>query len=152
MASQTELKSGVKALLDLTESELEKELGRRLTRTAEELDRDQALTAVVATGPEIDRETLQSPLDFARGVAERFLSKFNRQMYSLICDSTDPDHEKVKSAAAQGAEALGYAISGAFVVSFGWLPGIATVVAVIIAKRAGKAGYQAFCETWHERF
>ena len=37
------------------------------------------------------------------------------------------------------------------VVSFGWLPGIATVIAVILAKRMGKAGYEAFCETWKER-
>jgi hypothetical protein len=43
------------------------------------------------------------------------------------------------------------AVSGALVATFGWLPGIATVIAVIIAKRAAGAGYQAFCETWKER-
>jgi hypothetical protein len=151
MSSKTELESGVQALFGLTEAELEGELGRRLTQTAEELDRNEALSAVYATGPTVDREVLQSLPDFARMTAHRFLTRFNSQMYSLICDDTDPEHEKIRSAAAQGGEALGYAISGALVVAFGWLPGIATVIAVIIVKRAAKAGYQAFCETWRDQ-
>ena len=138
-------------LLSLSEDELESELGRRLTQTASEFDRNEALTVARATGPTIDREALQSLPTFARQTAQRFLSKFNRQMYSLVCDAADPDHEHIRSAAAQGVEALGYAISGAFVVAFGWLPGIATVIAVIVAKRAANAGYQAFCETWKEQ-
>lgn len=150
MASKTELESGVRSLLGLNEDELEAELGRRLKLTADELSRNELLSATRATGPTVDREALQSLPDFARKTGKRFLDKFNQQMYSLICDDKDPDHGKVRSAAAQGAEALGYAISGALVASFGWLPGIATVIAVIIAKRASKAGYQAFCETWKE--
>jgi hypothetical protein len=151
MASKTELESSVKELMSLSESELEGELGLRLTQTAEELNRNKELTVVRATGPTVDRAALQSLPDFARKAAERFLKKFNRQMYSLICDKTDPDHETVRAESAKGAEALGYAISGALVVSFGWLPGIATVIAVIIAKRAAKSGYDAFCETWKEQ-
>jgi hypothetical protein len=72
-------------------------------------------------------------------------------MYSLICDKDDADHAHIQSAATQGAEALGYVLSGVLVVSFGWLPGVAAVIAVIIAKRAGKAGYETFCETWKEQ-
>jgi hypothetical protein len=151
MASKTELESSVKELLKLSESELEGELGRRLTQTADELDRNEELTVARATGPMLDRAALQSLPDFARKTAERFLKKFNRQMYSLICDKSDPDHATVRVAAAKGTEALGYAISGALVVSFGWLPGIATVIAVIIAKRAAKATYDSFCETWKEQ-
>jgi len=151
MASKTELHSGVKALLDLSESELEGELGRRLAQTEVELDRDEKLTAASATGPTVDKAALQGLPDFARKTAARFLRRFNQQMYSLICDDKDPDNAQIRSAAAQGAEALGYAISGALVATFGWLPGIATVIAVIIAKRAAKSGYQAFCETWKEQ-
>lgn len=151
MSSKQELKSGVTALLELSESELELELGRRLSQTAEELERDQAVSAARATGPTVDREKLQSLPSFARKVAERFLDRFNRQMFSLICDKKDPDNEKVRSAAAQGAEVLAYVLSGTLVATFGWLPGIATVIAVIIAKRAAKEGYAAFCETWEER-
>jgi len=151
MSNKTELESGVKALFGLSESELEGELGRRLTQTAEELARDEALSAASVTGPTVDKEALQSLPDFARKAGERFLTRFNVQMYSLICDDKDPEHEKVRSAVAQGGEALGYALSGAFVAAFGWLPGIATVIAVLIAKRAAKSGYEAFCETWKEQ-
>ena len=151
MSSKTELETGVKALFDLSESELEKELGRRLAQTAGELDEDQDLTATHAGGITVDREKLQALPDFARKLAERFLSRFEREMYSLICDKDDPDNDKIRSAAVQGAEVLAYVISGALVATFGWLPGIATVIAVIIAKRLAKSGYGAFCETWEER-
>jgi hypothetical protein len=151
MSSKTELESGVRALLELSESELEIELGRRLDQTKKELNRNETLSTAQATGLEVDREVLQSLPDFARQTADRFLKRFNAQMYSLICDDTDPDNEKVRAAAEQGLQALGYAVSGALVVAFGWLPGIATVIGVIIAKRAAKAGYQAFCESWKEQ-
>ena|SRR5713101_8618572 len=151
MSSKTELESGVRALFGLTESELELELGRRLAQTEKELEGNAPLSTARAIGPIVDREALQSVPDFARKIAQRFLDRFNKQMYSLICDASDPDNEKVRVAAGQGAEALGYAISGALVATFGWLPGIATVIAVIIAKRLAGAGYQAFCETWKER-
>jgi len=145
------LEAGVKALLDLSTDELQLELGKRLVDTRRELDSDKDLMAVRATGQTIDRQALQSVGDFARGAAERFLKKFNKQMYSLVCDAGDPDHAAIRSAATQGAEALGYVISGALVVSFGWLPGIATVIAVIIAKRVANSSYEAFCEEWKER-
>ena len=80
MASKTELESSVKELMALSESELEGELGLRLTHTAEELNRNKELTVVRATGPTVDRAALQSLPDFARKAAERFLKKFNRQM------------------------------------------------------------------------
>ena len=151
MSTKTELESGVNALFDLSESELEKELGRRLAQTAGELEKNQNLTVMHAGAVTVDREQLQAMPDFARKLAERFLSRFEREMYSLICDSDDPDNEKIRSAALQGGEILAYAISGALVATFGWLPGIATVIAVIIAKRLVKSGHGAFCDTWAER-
>jgi len=72
-------------------------------------------------------------------------------MYSLICDENDPDNKTIREGAAGGAEKLGYAISGALVITFGWMPGIASVIAVIIMKRMAKSGYAAFCETWKEQ-
>ncbi len=151
MPSKSELEAGVKSLLDLSTDELESELGKRLVETRRELESDKDLMAVRATGQTVDRQALQSLPDFARATAQRFLKKFNKQMYSLICDASDPDHATIRTAAGQSAEALGYVLSGALVVSFGWLPGIATVIAVIIAKRAAKSGYDAFCEEWHDR-
>jgi hypothetical protein len=151
MTSNAEIQSDVKALLKLNDSELEVELGRRLAETEEELKRNQPLTAAHGMGPTVDRTKLQKMPDFVQKTADRFLCKFDRQIYSLVCDNSDPDHAKIKAAAAQGAEAVGYALGGALIVAFGWLPGIATVVAVIIARRAAKAGHEAFCETWKER-
>ena len=46
---------------------------------------------------------------------------------------------------------LGGVLSGVFVATFGWLPGIAAVIAVIVAKRFGKSGYDAVCKTWKEQ-
>ncbi|HVT15487.1 MAG TPA: hypothetical protein VHQ90_04795 [Thermoanaerobaculia bacterium] len=151
MSSKTELETSVQALLGLSEGELEAELGRRLTQTAEELERNEPLSTMHAAGLTVDREALQSLPEFTTRAAALFLKRFNQQMYSLVCDSTDPDHDKIRSTAAQGAAALGFAISGALVATFGWLPGIASVIAVIIAKRFAKAGYQAVCEAWKEQ-
>jgi hypothetical protein len=109
------------------------------------------LTAAAASGPSIDEAKLQGLPEFARKTAERFLSLFNQQMYTLVCDEKDPDNKTIRSAAAQGAEAFGYALSGVFVATFGWLPGIATVIAVIVAKRFANAGFQAVCQSWKEQ-
>jgi hypothetical protein len=147
-----EIKLGVNALFELSESELELELGRRLAQTEQEVHQQAALTAAQPTGPSIDRAQLQALPDFARKTAERFLTLFNQQMYSLICDEKDPDNKVVRTAAAQGAQALGYALSGVFIATFGWLPGIATVIAVIIAKRIGSSSHQALCQSWKEQF
>ena len=146
-----EIKAGVDALFELSESELELELGRRLAQTRNEVLQELPLTATAATGPSVDQAQLQGLPDFARKTAERFLNLFNRQMYALVCDEKDPDNKTVRSAAAQGAEALGYALSGIFIATFGWLPGIATVIAVIIAKRFASSSYQAVCQTWKEQ-
>jgi len=151
MASKSDLEASIKQLLPLSDSELETELGRRLVETRKELERDADLTVIRAAGGTVDREALQGVPDFARAVADDFLKRFNRQMYSLVCDQKDPDHSTIRTAAGQGLEALGYAISGALVASFGWLPGIAAVIAVIIARRAVKAGYESFCGEWQKR-
>jgi hypothetical protein len=151
MPNKTQFQNDIQALLALSDSELELELGRRLTQTEEEVRRNESLTAANPTGLTVDQASLQALPDFVRKTAERFLQKFNRQLYSLVCDATDPDNEKLRTAAGQGVEALGYALGGALVVAFGWLPGIATVIGVYIAKRLAKSGYEAVCETWKEQ-
>src|SRR6202521_4712303 len=116
MTSRTEIQADVKALFGLSDSDLEVELGRRLAQTKEELKTDKPLAVTHALGPGVDREALAAVPISARKLAERFLDKFNRQMYSLVCDEKDPDHAQIQSAVAQGGEALGYAVSGALVV------------------------------------
>ena len=61
------------------------------------------------------------------------------------------NHQTLKKAAAEGTTALGYVLAGTFVATFAWLPAIATVIATIVAKRAGKAGFEAMCVTWKKQ-
>ncbi|MBV8368727.1 MAG: hypothetical protein JO036_07295 [Candidatus Eremiobacteraeota bacterium] len=150
--SNPTLQFGVDALFDLSDSELELELGRRLTETREELREGKAdLSAAQPAGPTPDREQLMSLPSFVRDVAQRFLKDFDHQIYSLICDPNDEDGKQLRLAADQGARALGYALGGAFIATFGWLPGIATVIAVILARRIAKSTYTAFCGAYKER-
>src|SRR5258708_7782906 len=151
MPTNVELKKGVERLVKLSESELELELGRRLNQTAEELESNKELTTAHPTGPTVDEAALQGLPDTMRKIGERFWQNFNRQMYSLVCDERDPDNAKLRDAAGQGMETLGYVLSGVFVASFGWLPGIATVVALLIAKRICHTGYKTACELWKEQ-
>ena len=145
------MKVEVDNLFVLSESELELELGRRLIETREEIQQEKIITAAEPRGRTVDKAQLQALPDFARTVGHRFLTNFNRQMYSLVCDEKEQDNTILRDAAARGAEALGYALSGALVASFGWLPGIASVIAVLVAKRFAKSSYQAVCETWKEQ-
>jgi hypothetical protein len=145
------MKAEVDNLFVLSESELELELGRRLIETRKQIQQDEIITASELRGRTVDKAELQALPDFARALSHRFLTQFNKQMYLLVCDADEPDNKTLRDAAAHGAEALGYALSGALVASFGWLPGIASVIAVLIAKRFAKSSYQAVCETWKER-
>jgi hypothetical protein len=155
MAEKTvreQLDESVKELFEKSEAELELELGRRLTQTEREIQAQGMLTTAQATGKlTADKETLQALPDFVRKVAHRFLENFNGQMYALVCDRNDPENAKILEAVAAGAQSLGLVLSGVFVATFGWLPGVAAVIAVIVAKRFGKSGYDAVCKTWKEQ-
>lgn len=151
MPNETDLVSGVNALLGLTEEELQTELGLRLALTSLEIKDNEPLTAARAIGFNVDQQVLQSRPSYAENLGRRFLDKFNAQMYSLICDEANSDNAKFRESLTEGTAALSYAISGALVTTFGWLPGIATVIAVIIAKQAAQAGFMLFCEAWKER-
>ena len=151
MATDMDFKFGVQPLLGLSEDELEIELGRRLIQTEEEVSNCQPLTAARAIGFVIDRQALRARAASDQRLAKRFLQKFNSQMYSLICDETHPDNASLRESIRHGVEDMSYAISGMLVATFGWLPGIATVIAVIIAKQAAQAGLGLFCEAWKKR-
>jgi hypothetical protein len=149
---QAQMQESVEHLFSMSEAELELELGRRLTQTREEIPKSATLTAAEPSGATtVDRETLQGLPDFVRITAHRFLKNFNQQLYSLVCDSSDPDHAKLRQAAASSAQTLALILSGVLVGTFGWLPGVASVIAVLVAKRFGKAGYDAVCQTWKEQ-
>jgi hypothetical protein len=149
---QQQLEESVKQLSTLSESELELELGKRLSKTAREVDSAPALTmsqpqAAITT----DAETLQAFPAVLRQVAQRFLTNFNAQMYSLVCESADEDNKKLRAAAKTSVESLGLFLSGFFVATFGWLPGIASILAVLVAKRFANSAYDAVCKVWKDQ-
>lgn len=149
---QEQLGESVKQLSNLSEAELELELGRRLSQTKDEIDQQSTLSmALPQADSTVDTETLMALPDFVRKAAQRFWEKFNRQMYSLVCDADDQDNQKLRKAAATSIESLALVVSGMLVATFGWLPGIASVLAVMIAKRFANSAYDAVCSTWKEQ-
>lgn len=152
MSIETQIQSSVYALVDLEEDELEIELGRRLELNKKELASEEVLTSAYPGDPTLDQAELMGPLDFLRDVAVKFVDKFNYLLYRLICDPSDPDHEQVKASIVAGTEKLAYILAGLLAANFGMLPGIAAVVATLIAKRLFKAGHEALCERWTEEF
>jgi hypothetical protein len=147
---QDQLKGSVDALLGLEQSELMTELGRRLEATRKEVEGGQSLlVASPLVVPQDATQLAAAPLWF-KELGEKFLRKLNHQFYSLFCNTQDPDYPKIDLALGDGIEKVALVLSGVLVTSFGLLPGIATAVAVIIAKRVIDAGRKALCETWKD--
>jgi hypothetical protein len=147
--TDSNLYAGIAPLTGLSEDELELELGRRLAQVRDEVNREQLPTAVYPTGPTVDRSSLQALPLGVRNTAQSFLRHFNRQMRSLVCDEKDPDHAKLAKAADEGIDKLALLLTGMLVASLGWLPGLATVIAVLLAKRILSSGLATLCESWN---
>src|SRR5207253_9644992 len=67
--------------------------------------------------------------DLLERAANLFLTRFNKELYSLICNPDDPENPVIRGALESGTQNLGLVLGGVLVASFGWLPGIATVIA-----------------------
>jgi len=151
LSIQQQFEQSVQALMRLEPSEIEVILGQQLSLTNEELRRTGSLSAARPDATRIeDSSQLAAAPIWLRDLGRLFLKKFSAQMYSLLCDTNDPDNAKVVQAAADGAEKLALVLSGVLVSAFGWLPAIAVAVGVIIAKRAAKAGHEALCISWKQ--
>lgn len=145
---QEQLKESIDALMKLDPSEIEIELGRRLEETKKDLAGSAAISAAAPAIPTMDSTQLAAAPVWLRELGQKFLHKFNRQMYSLVCDERDEDNAKIRAVMGSGAEQIALVMSGVLVASFGLLPGIATAVAVIVAKRLVKSTHEALCEQW----
>lgn len=144
------LDNDARALSGLSEPALIIELGRRLSLTERQLNSHEELTTVAPQGPVAADESLAGPLDFVENVGRQFLRRFNGQLYSLCCDAEDPENTKVKTALDLGIQAGATALAAVLVATFGWLPGIASVITVIIVKRFGDAIYDTACQLWKD--
>jgi hypothetical protein len=145
---QDQLQQSVNALVDLEDSEIETELGRRLSATKEELEKAENLSAAAAIYVPLDKSQLAAAPVWLQRLGQAFLERLNAQMYKLVCDPRDEDNAKIRQVASAGVQQLGMVIAGILVASFGLLPGLAAAVAVIFAKRIAKAGQEALCATW----
>jgi len=146
-----QLQKTVKALTQLSEPDLEIELGRRLQVTSNELASASDLSTARPMLPALDQAELAGPLDFLRRLGQAFLEKLSGQFYHLICDERDPDNSKVKAALGAGVDVLGVTIATLLSGGFGLLPAIAGVVGALLAKRIAAAGHEALCKAWKEQ-
>lgn len=154
MSGQTvsgQLEQSINDLLKLDETELVQELGRRLVTTGRQVNSTPDLVAAHAFGPSPDTAQLAGPTEVLERAASLFIERFNRQLYNLVCNPDDPDNPLIKNAVEGGTQSLGLVLGGALVATFGWLPGIAAVVAAILLKRIVNAGYSTVCEVWREQ-
>lgn len=145
-----QVKRSIDQLWSLEEDELLRELGQRLEVSRIEVDEGKELSAMIPAGPTEDSATLMGPPLRLRDIAERFFRRFNRELHSLVCNAEDPDNAKIIEILNKGGESLGLVIAGALMASFGWLPGIAAVVAVLIAKKLLKASHATVCDEWEK--
>lgn len=148
---EQQLKRSVNALWDLQESELYMVVGNQLALTQREIATRDSLSAMKpATGLPQDTARLAAAPAWLKELGERFERKFNAQMYSLVCDKNDPDNAKVIQAGMDNAEKLALILAGTMVATFGWMPAIASALAVIVAKRLARSGHEALCEVWEK--
>lgn len=155
MSGQTvrgQMEQSIGKLVDLSEAELFQQLGNLLVSTEQQVENAPTLTAARPVGPEPDTAALAGPGDVLERIAKRFLTRFNFQLYSLICNPDDPDNQKLRTAIEGGTQSLGLVLGGILVAHFAWLPAIAVVIAAIVAKRVVKSGYESVCGEWGEQF
>lgn len=145
-----QLKGSVDALLGLEPSELAVELGRRLEATKEEVEKGHELLVSSPLVIPPDSTQLAAAPVWLKELGENFVKKLNHQFYSLFCNKDDPDYPKIDFIFGEGIEKVALVLAGVLVTSFGLLPGIATAVAVIIAKRIIGSTRDAVCATWKD--
>ncbi len=148
--ADADLESSFNALWKLEEPDLEIELGQRLQLTQRELEKHSALSAARPSVKVIDTTVLQGPLDSFRQIASKFLGRFEKDMYTLICDKSDPDNAAIVKLGLD-PKTIGLLLAGYLTAHFAILPGIAVVLASLFAKRFVGTAYMTACDEWKVR-
>jgi hypothetical protein len=102
----------------------------------------EAFPAEAEAGPEI--------LERMKALAERWWDKLEPQLYDLLCNEANPQHQQLMRALGQGAQALAVALAPALVAKVSALPAVAIVIATMVGKRIADTGLEAVCEIWSE--
>lgn len=135
----------------LSQAQLMVELGRRLEDLEQETMKASQLKAAKVMAVPKETAALMGPIaDKLKSIARRFLDRYNRSLYELICNPSDPDNAVIKTAVQQGTEKLGLVLAGILVASFGWLPGLVTVVVALLLKRFVNVTHSTACEIWKQ--
>lgn len=141
---------GFGQLVGKSQDELETELGKLLTRNRREWLASNELSTAQPLPIVPHDEQEMGALDFLKRFGQRFLARFERQIFALVCDPNDPDYSDFKKELNRGIDYAGGALAAAMVSAFGWLPAIAGLVAAWVAKRFLAAAAETACEEWSQ--
>lgn len=81
---------------------------------------------------------------------ERWWAKLEPELYDLLCNRDNQDHNELMDALLLGARMLAVALAPALVAHVSALPAVAIVVATIAAQMIAETGLEAACEIWTE--
>jgi len=130
----------------VNEDTLLAEIGRRATLAAVDPLAPQPYSAESVGGNEIGFETFKE-------LGKRILARLSRELHKLLCgdsEEDEADREDLKQAFGLGEAAVTGAIVTLLTGSFGVLPGIAVIVAALLANRVLKPTAEETCTLWGE--
>lgn len=132
----------IKELLGSGEDQLIEQLGLRQSAIN--------ITPAAAGAPNLapSYDGLMGPLDGVKALGRKILLHWAREVHSLACGTSEDDaadRNKLKDAFNLGDATIAGAITTLLVGSFGVAPAIATVIAVILAKRFIATGWVDVC-------
>ncbi len=136
----------------MDEDALLAELGQRVETLKKEPATKSQLSTLSAVMPLAPQPTAGPWLDAVVNMGKTFLSRFNRDLYRLMCDKSDPDNKEIRDAFATGEVAASTYVAGLLVSTFAWLPAIVAIVGGLIIRRfiksAANETYDQICTTW----
>ncbi len=151
MATRQELAESIEAYSKLSEDQLLAELGSRV-KEMEDDPVEGAIQLAAVGHPSLDTSKLAGPVaDELKAIGYRFLQRYNRALYDLMCNPKDPDNAKFKNAILSGGESAGLVLGGFLLAHFFWLPGIVTLVASLLVKKFASCTYDEACFLWGEQ-
>jgi len=95
-------------------------------------------------------ETEMGVLDDLKDFGQRWWVKLEPDIYDLLCNKKNPDHDKFMESLKEGAKTLAVALAPVLVTQVAALPAVAIVVATIAAKKIADSGLEVVCEIWKE--
>lgn len=94
--------------------------------------------------------TAMSPGAFFRDLGRTWWARLEPQLYDLLCNKQNPDHDSLMDSLVGGAKDLALALAPTLVARLDALPAAAVVLATLAAKKIANSGLQAVCQTWSE--